>query len=255
MPAIAPALPNRRGERLFVELATTPHEVRAAQGLRFRVFSAELGAKLKGDAHGLDVDAFDSVCQHLLVREANSGRIIGCTRLLTDTNARKIGRFYSESEFDLAAITKLPGRLLEIGRTCIDPEYRQGAAIAVLWSGLAGFIQQHRFDYLFGCASVPLGVDDIQAAAIMNRVRRQAMAGPELRVTPRAPLLSAQVPDDVLDAPLPPLLKAYLRLGAKACGEPCRDPDFGVADVFILLRVADLNPTYSRHFIERAGAI
>ena len=255
MPAIATALPTRRGDRLFVELAATPHEVREAQALRFRIFSAELGAKLKGDAQGLDSDAFDGVCQHLLVREINSGRLIGCTRLLTDTNARKIGGFYSEGEFDLAPITKLPGRLLEIGRTCIDPEYRQGAAIAVLWSGLAGFIHLHGFDYLFGCASVPLGDDDIQAAAIMNRVRRQAMAGPDLRVTPRAPLLSAQVPGDVLDAPLPPLLKAYLRLGAKACGEPCRDPDFGVADVFILLRVADLNPTYSRHFIERAGAI
>ena len=251
MPAIAPVLPIRRGERLFVELAATAQEVREAQSLRFRVFGEELGATLKGGAHGLDVDAFDGVCQHLLVREVETGRLVGCTRLLTDTCARTIGRFYSESEFDLGPVARLPGRLLEIGRTCIAPDYRQGAAIAVLWSGLAGFMQLHGCDYLFGCASVPLGADDIQAAAIMNRIRRQGMTGPDLRVTPRVPLRSTQVPDDVLDAPLPPLLKAYLRLGARACGEPCRDPDFAVADVLVLLRVADLNPVYARHFIER----
>ena len=87
----------------------------------------------------------------------------------------------------------------------------------------------------------------------MNRIRRAALAGPEIRVVPRVPLLNAQVPDDVLDAPLPSLLKAYIRAGAKACGEPCRDPDFGVADVLMLLNVAELNPAYSRHFIERAA--
>ncbi|WP_295388027.1 GNAT family N-acyltransferase [uncultured Thiodictyon sp.] len=254
MPAIAPAVPLRRGARLFVELATSAYEVREAQSLRFRVFGEEFGAKLKGGHQGLDVDDFDSVCQHLLVREANTGRVVGCTRLLTDTNAQRSGCFYSQGEFDLGPVATLPGRKLEIGRTCIAPDYRQGAAIAVLWSGLAGFIQLHGFDYLFGCASIPLGADDIQAAAIMNRIRRQAMAAPELRVNPRVPLLSSAVPDAVLDAPLPPLLKAYFRLGARACGEPCRDPDFGVADVLILLRVAELNPAYSRHFIERADA-
>ena len=253
MPAIAPALPVKRGERLFVELASTAHDVREAQALRFSVFGQELGANLKGGDPGLDVDEFDRVCQHLLVREVNSGRVVGCTRILTDSNARRIGHFYSETEFDLTPVTELPGRLLEIGRTCISREYRQGAAIAVLWSGLAGFIHLHGFDYLFGCASVPLGDGDLQAAAAMNRIRRQAMTGPRLRVTPRRPLLSSGIPEDVLDAPLPALLKAYIRLGARACGEPCRDPDFGVADVLMLLPVADLNPTYSRHFIERAA--
>jgi putative hemolysin len=80
------------------------------------------------------------------------------------------------------------------------------------------------------------------------------MTPPDLRVSPRVPLLHAHTDEDVLDAPLPPLLKAYLRLGARAAGEPCRDLDFGVADVLVLLRVTDLNPTYARHFLERAGA-
>ncbi|MBK1721741.1 GNAT family N-acetyltransferase [Thiocystis violacea] len=250
MVASASALTVKRGERLFVEIATSEQEVREAQRLRYRVFALEMGAKLDS-AEGVDSDALDDYCQHLLVRESKSGQVVGCTRMLSDEDAARFGRFYSEGEFELSAITGLSGRLLEVGRTCIAPEFRSGSAIAVLWSGLAGLIQMHGYDYLFGCASVPLGENDIQAAAIMNRLRRQAMAPEELRVTPRAPLLTTQVPDDILDAPLPPLLRTYVRLGAKACGEPCRDPDFGVADVLMLLNVDALNPAYSRHFLDR----
>ncbi|MEA3275218.1 MAG: GNAT family N-acyltransferase [Pseudomonadota bacterium] len=253
MSAIARVLPVRRGNRLFVELAAGPEDVQAAQALRYKVFGEEMGASLQGSECGLDVDEFDPYCQHLLVRESETGSVVGCTRILSDENARRIGRFYSDSEFELGAIRALRGRMLEVGRTCIAPEYRQGAGIAVLWSGLAGFINLHGFDYLFGSASLPLGEQDTQAAAIMNRLRRQAMAGPELRVTPRVPLLESQVPDAVLDAPLPALLKAYVRLGAKACGEPCRDTDFGVADVLMLLDVEQLNPAYSRHFLKRVA--
>ncbi|WP_295881227.1 GNAT family N-acyltransferase [uncultured Thiohalocapsa sp.] len=249
----ASALPVRRGERLYVELAAGPEAIRQAQALRYRVFGEELGARLKHGHAGLDIDAFDAYCHHLLVRETKSDAVVGCTRLLHGDVARRIGGFYSENEFHLGAIADLPGRLLEVGRTCISPDCRQGAAIAVLWSGIAGYIQLHGIDYLFGCASVPLGEGDVQAAAIMNRLRRQAMAPAALRVTPKAPLLRTDVPAEVLDAPLPALLKAYVRLGARACGEACRDPDFAVGDVLMLLDLADLNPTYARHFLERVG--
>ncbi|QIK38392.1 GNAT family N-acetyltransferase [Caldichromatium japonicum] len=250
MVASVSASTTKRGERLYVEIATSRAAVREAQALRYRVFGEEMGAQLKGEP-GYDHDEFDDYCQHLLVRDSRTGRVVGCTRLLTDTSAQQIGRFYSEGEFDLSAIKRLNGRLLEVGRTCIATEFRQGPAIAVLWSGLAGFIQIHGFDYLFGCASLPLGEYDLQAAAIMNRLRRQALAPEEYRVKPRLPLLTTQVADEVLDAPLPPLLRTYIRLGAKVCGEPCRDPDFGVADVLILLNIDQLNPAYSRHFLER----
>jgi putative hemolysin len=246
-------LPVLRGNRLYADLASGPEDVRAAQALRYKVFGEEMGARLKGHESELDVDEFDAFCHHLLVRESCSGRVVGCTRLLTDENARRVGRFYSEGEFDLGPIQGLAGRLLEVGRTCIAPEYRQGAGIAVLWAGLAGFIRLQGIDYLFGCASMPLGEQDTQAAAIMNRVRRQAMATEDVRVAPRVPLLASHVPDEVLDAPLPPLLKAYIRLGARACGEPCRDRDFDVADVLMLLDINELNSAYSRHFLERAA--
>jgi putative hemolysin len=253
MGASAPRLPLRRGDRLYAELASGPDDVREAQALRSRVFAEEMGARLKSREPGLDEDELDPYCQHLLVRESAGGRVVGCTRLLSDGNAGRFGRFYSESEFELDAVRKLPGRILEVGRTCIAPEYRQGAGIAVLWSGLAGFIHLNGIDYLFGCASMPLGERDTQAAAVMNRLRRHAMSPPGMRVTPRDPLRPHRTSEDVLDAPLPPLLKAYIRLGAKACGEPCRDPDFGVADVLMLLDVDELNPAYSRHFVERAA--
>ncbi len=253
MAAIASALSNRRGERLFVELAADAGAVREAQALRYQVFGEEMGARLPSAHAGLDVDALDPYCQHMVVRETDSGRVVGCTRLLRDTDARRAGRFYAEGEFAMDALVALPGRLLELGRTCIAPSYRCGSAIAVLWSGVAAYIRLQGIDFLFGCASVALGEDDVQAAAIMNRLRRLAMTPASLRVAPRAPLLNSNVPDDVLDAPLPPLLKAYLRLGAKVCGEPCRDPSFGVADVLMLLDVSELNPAYSRHFLERVA--
>ncbi len=253
MVASASALAAKRGERLFVELASCEAEVREAQALRYRVFGEEMGARLPGAEDHLDRDALDDYCQHLLVREAKTGQVVGSTRILTDENAARLGRYYSEGEFDLGPIRALPGRKLEVGRTCIAADFRQGSAIAVLWSGLAGFVHLHGFDYLFGCASVPLGERDVQAAAIMNRLRRQAMAPESLRVSPRVPLLTTSVPDAILDAPLPTLLRAYVRLGARACGEPCRDPDFGVGDVLMLLNVDELNPTYSRHFLERAA--
>lgn len=250
MAATTPALAAKRGERLYVELASCEEAVREAQALRYRVFGEEMGATLKGGEPGLDVDELDPLCQHLLVREAKTGRVVGCTRILTDEGTARRGRFYSEGEFDLGPITALPGRKLEVGRTCIAREFRQGSAIAVLWSGLAAFIQLHGFDYLFGCASLPLGEQDVQAAAIMSRLRRQALAPEPLRVTPRVPLHATEVPEGI-DPPLPALVRAYVRLGAKACGEPCRDADFQVADVLMLLDIDELNPAYSRHFLER----
>ncbi len=253
MGAPSTALPVKRSKRLIVELASNPEQILEAQALRYQVFGVEMGAKLKGGERGLDVDEFDPFCQHLLVRESGSGRVVGCTRILTDQDARRIGRFYSEDEFELGAIRALPGRLLEVGRTCIAREYRGGSGMAVLWSGLARFVHGHGFDYLFGCASVPLGERGTQAAAIMNRLRRQAMAEAGVRVTPRLPLPPIPVADDVLDAPLPPLLNAYVRLGAKACGAPCLDPDFGIADVLMLLNVRELDCTYARHFMERVS--
>lgn len=250
---VMPALEARRSKsRLYYELATTIDDIHASQALRYRVFAEELGANVDGTEQSRDVDKFDPYCQHLLVREGASGKIIASTRLLLDHQAKLAGGFYSAGEFDLTPVLAMPGRRLEIGRTCVDPGYRRGAAIAVLWSGLAAFVKTNQIDMLFGCASVAMTDGGIHAQAIMNRVRQHAMTDANCRVTPHNPLppLPGNAAETV-SAPLPPLLKAYFRLGARACGEPCYDPAFNCADILVLVNVEDIDASYTRHFLDR----
>ena len=218
-----------------------------AQALRYRVFGEECGARLEGAELGLDCDGFDAHCSHLGVRDLASGELVATTRLLDHSTARRLGRFYSEGEFRLHGLARLDGPTLEIGRTCVAAAYRNGATIAVLWGALAEILNEGDYRYLMGCASIPMRDGGIQARAVMQRLRERHLCTEHLRAEPRQPLPPLNVPDN-LTAELPPLLKAYMRLGAKICGEPCWDPDFQVADVFILLKRDELCPRYARHF-------
>ena len=134
---------ERRAQRnLVVTLATSPSEVLAAQKLRWRVFVEELGARLNTPVQGVDSDRFDAHCAHLIVRDEDNGRIVGCYRILSPDAARRTGGYYSETEFDLGRLDHLRPQMVEIGRACIDADYRQNAAvIALLWSGLARYMQ------------------------------------------------------------------------------------------------------------------
>jgi len=253
MSALLNVAANRRKNRLYVELASTIDDIRASQALRYRVFAGELGAEVKGSA-GLDEDHFDPYCQHLLVKESATGKVIASTRLLLGEQALKAGGFYSESEFEMERLYDLPGRSVEVGRTCVDPSFRQGAAIAVLWSGLADFIKQFEISHLFGCASIEMDDGGVVAQAIMNNVRQHAMTDQQWRVAPKNPLPALPAgAEQVVSAPLPPLLKAYFRLGAKACGEPCFDPHFNCADILVLVDVAKMDASYTRHFLDRVS--
>jgi putative hemolysin len=231
-----------RAERLHGHAA-----LREAQALRYRVFSTEFGALLQGIETGLDSDEFDAHCDHIGVRDLDSGELVATTRLLDNLMASGLGRFYSEGEFNLDGLAELDSPILEIGRTCVHPAYRNGATIAVLWGALADALNQGGYRYLMGCASISMRDGGIQAQAIMQRIRERYLSTELLRANPRNPLPPLDVSENVI-AQTPPLLKAYLRLGAKICGEPCWDPDFQVADVFILLKRDDLCPRYARHF-------
>lgn len=234
--------------RFVVGFATTAEAIRETQRLRYAIFAGEMGAQIDGD--GIDADAFDPWCRHLTVHDTATGQLVACTRILTDDQARFAGGFYSAGEFDLAMVDRLPGRVMEIGRTCVHRDYRSGAAIATLWQGIAAFITRHGFDYLFGCASIGLEDGGAKAHAILAQIRAKYLAPDHLRVRPLNPLPAADV-TPTEKAKLPPLLKAYVSLGAKACGEPCWDPEFNCADVFMLLDVSELNPRYARHFLGR----
>lgn len=240
----------REKSRLFAEFALTPEAIREAQRLRYEVFQAEYGVAFDTD-DGLDQDEFDAYCYHLLVREQSSGRVIAYTRLLSGENAGKAGGFYSEHEFDLQGLkSHLNGRVLEVGRTCVHPDFRSGAAITVLWSALAEFLLAENYQYLLGCASISLLDGGVQFAALMPMLIEKHLCESRFRVMPRRGLhIDA---DAVVPMALPPLLKAYMRMGAEVCGEACWDPAFNCADVFVLLDVAKLSAKYAQKFMAKA---
>ena len=221
--------------------------VREAQALRYRVFSEAYAADLGDADNALDQDRFDAHCQHLGVRDLASGELAATTRLLDHHAVSCLGHFYSEQEFTLHGLAELDGAVLEIGRTCVAPGYRNGAAIAVLWGALAKVLMRGQYRYLMGCASISMADGGVQAHAIMQRLRERYLCHEHLHAEPHQPLPALDVPANVI-AELPPLLKAYMRLGAKICGEPSYDPHFQVADVFVLLKRDQLCPRYARHF-------
>lgn len=234
---------------LQVSVATSAEDIAATQRLRHQVFVEEMGAKLPRDGSGLESDEFDPHCIHLMVTDQRCGQLVGSTRLLLDGGARQAGMYYSETEFHLQPVLSLDGKLMEVGRTCIHPEYRTGAAIRTLWNGIAGQVVEHDIDYLFGCASLPMDHQGAHAQAIMDRIRPRYFTTPELRVAPRLALTEIFPLPHNAPVVLPALLKAYLRLGARVGGEACWDPVFNVADVFVLLQREQLAPRYSRSFL------
>jgi len=141
--------------------------------------------------------------------------------------------------------------MVEIGRSCIDAEYRTGAVITLLWSGLARFMVENGYDYLMGCASIGMADGGHNAANIYNALQER-MADVEYHVFPRNPLPVEQLANDN-PAEVPPLLKGYLRAGAQVCGAPAWDPDFNTADLLIMLSMSRVDNRYARHFVERQG--
>lgn len=241
-----------RVNRFSISVAGSAGEIEECQRLRYDIFASEMGASLHSD-DGLDRDDFDPFCYHLLVRDTRNGTVIATTRLLDNEGAARAGGFYSESEFDLANIRALGGRFLEVGRTCIHSDYRRGAALPILWQGLARFTLVDDIDYLFGCASIPLAGGSSYVHGVADFLRTHHLAAEDLRVVPRVPLGPPEGAASV-DAIVPTLLKAYLRQGAVICGEPCLDSDFGVADVFVLVKREHITQRYTRHFLDRVSA-
>lgn len=233
------SLITRETRRLSVGLAGDAHERRAAQRLRWQVFAGELGAKLESPEPGIDQDIFDPYCEHLVVRDG--AEVVGTYRLLPPEGARRLGLYYSETEFDLIRLRGIRHDIVEVGRSCIAPRYRTGAVIALLWSGLARYMLANGHGYLAGCASTSLA-----AAPALER-RAEHLAPVEYRVTPRRRLPAAGSLST--GQALPPLVKGYLRAGAWVCGEPAWDPEFNCADFFMLLPLARIEARYARHFL------
>jgi putative hemolysin len=238
------ARPARRN--LSVSLAQSEREIHDAQKLRYQIFAGELGANLQTRTPGVDHDIYDPYCEHLVVRDENSGAVVGTYRILSPEKARKIGSYYSETEFDLTRLQHLRPRMVEIGRSCVHADYRTGATITMLWAGLAKYMMENNYDYLIGCASISMA-DGGHAAASIYSGLGEHMSPLEYRVFARCPLPLAALKSD-LPAEVPPLIKGYLRAGAYVCGDPAWDPDFNTADLPMLMPMSRLAGRYVKHF-------
>ncbi|MFF4345976.1 GNAT family N-acetyltransferase [Streptomyces sp. NPDC001530] len=240
-----PAAPTR----YTVSLARDEADVRAAQRLRHDVFAGEMGALLSTPQPGLDIDAFDAYCDHLLVRDTVTGQVVGTYRLLPPERAPIAGRLYSESEFDLGPLAGIRSGLVEVGRSCVHPDHRDGAVIGLIWAGIARYMVDGGHEWLAGCCSIPLADGGALAAGTWDRVQAKHLAPEEYLVRPLLPWEPPAGAAPQGGTELPPLLRGYLRLGAWVCGQPAHDPDFGVADLYVLLSMRRVNPRYLRHFL------
>jgi putative hemolysin len=271
-PCGLPEIIGRLGT-LEVRLARTTKDIRRCQRLRFKVFYEEMGAK--SDARALisrrDIDAYDRLCDHIMVidREGKLNRfglkkpkVIGTYRLLRSDVARAAGvDFYTSGEYDLSGFLAANAglRLLELGRSCVLEPYRNKRTVELLWHGVWRYILHHRIDVMFGCASFE-GVDAARLALPLAFLDRHAAGDRTARVRALAAL---RVPMDGMSAEaldlkaamkaMPPLIKGYLRLGATFGDGAVIDRQFGTTDVFVTLRVADIDPRYVEYYGADAG--
>jgi len=238
---------GRHRGRLAVSLAHSAAAVEEVQRLRYQVFGHELGA-IGAEAKLLDRDRFDPHCDHLLVRDTRANWVVGTYRILTPVAAARAGGFYSEQEFDLHGLAALRPHLVEVGRACVDADYRNGAVIALLWSGLVRYARNCGYRYLMGCGSVPMADGADKAGRICSYATQMHLSPPQWRVTPRVPFAYTPTESVGTKPGLPALLKGYLRAGAYVCGEPAWDRDFGTADFLVLLPLERISDRYANHF-------
>ncbi len=237
-----------------VSLAHSEEEVLEAQRLRYKVFVEELGARIPAPLPNHDIDRYDPFCEHLIVRESHADRIVGTYRILSPDAARRIGGYYSESEFRINRLQILRSRMVEVGRSCIHPDFRSGAVITLLWAGLAEYMVSNNYEYLMGCASIGMADGGHNAANLFAQLDAAHIAPAEYRTFPQHGLPFERLTNGQ-PALIPPLIKGYLRIGAWVCGQPAWDPDFNTADLLMLLPMSRMNPRYMRHFIKPAEPV
>ena len=250
-PGTGPALRAGAGPDFLVRFAAGEDDILAAQRLRYRVFVTELGGDgpLVDHVRGLERDRFDAVAQHLLlIDRAHPGgeAVVGVYRLLDDAAAARAGQFYTEGEYDLTVLRAGGRRLLELGRSCIDPAYRGGQAMVWLWQALAAEVGARGIDVLFGVASFH-GRDVAALAQPLAFLHHGHLAPPDLRVRARVFQTMDLVPARQIDRraallATPALIKAYLRLGGFVGEGAFVDHAFNTTDVCLLLDVARMKP-------------
>src|SRR5437667_8428322 len=241
--------PKARQPKYAARLARSADELRRAQRLRFEVFNLELGEGLaESYATGADVDPFDEFCDHLIVEELPTGEIVGTYRLQTGARAAANIGYYSEREFDFTPYEPLRGEMIELGRACVHAEHRNFNLLHLLWRGIARYACERNARFLIGCSSLT-SQDPIEGVAMYYPLRGKHLASPKWRTVPH-PALRVDV--DRVSAsctPPPKLMRAYLSIGAKICGPPAMDREFGTIDFLTLLDLHALPAIVRAHFL------
>lgn len=242
-----------------VSIARNADDLKAAQRLRYDVFVRELGGggdMVDHDA-GLEQDRFDPFFDHLLLHDETRGQVIGVYRMLRSDQARAAGQFYSEDEYDLTPLRSSGRNLLELGRSCLHPDYRGGMAMHYLWSALAAYVAEHNIEILFGVASFH-GTDAQALAAPLSLLHHRHLAPPAVRVRARPASFQSMnlISEDALDRraamlQVPALIKAYLRLGGVVGEGAWIDRTFNTTDVCLVMDTAQLNARQSRLYTAR----
>ncbi len=257
---IATGFGELRAGNLGVRVATSPEEVDAALALRYRIFFDEMGATPDPAAAAArqDRDEFDAVADHLLVVDHEIGPgpegVVGTYRMMRQGAADRIGRFYSADEYDIGTILHFPGRVLELGRSCVDAAYRGRAVMQLLWRGIATYVSHHGIDLMFGCASLP-GTDPDALAVELTYLYGHHLAPPALRprALPDRYVEMRRMDVDLIDPRranhmLPPLIKGYLRLGGFIGDGAVVDRQFNTTDVAIVVKADTVTDKYLKHY-------
>lgn len=253
-------LEELRAGNLGVRLASATEEMDAVQALRYRVFYQEMGARPDAAtaASHRDRDDFDAIADHLLVVDHDKGEgpqsVVGTYRLIRREGAEKLGRWYSEAEYDVSRLVAYPAPVLELGRSCVDAAYRSRGTLQLLWDGIAAYVFRHDIALMFGCASLP-GTDLGLLADQLTYLHAFHLAPEELR--PRA------LPERFIEmrrkdpasidkratlAALPPLVKGYLRLGGFVGDGAVLDDQFNTTDVSVVVKTDLVTQKYRKHY-------
>ena len=255
---------THRAGALEVRLAANDAEVEAAQRLRYRIFFEEEGARATEEARasGLDVDAYDPVCDHLLVFDHArvDAPVVGTYRLLRQSVAARHGGFYSAGEFDLGPLLAGAGtglQLLELGRSCVAADFRDAPTISLLWRGIASYLKANGIGHMFGCGSLQ-GVEVGEHAQALAYLHHHHLAPPELRAyawEDSGRVECDRLPVGSYDAraaarALPPLIKGYLRVGAMIGDGGSLDRDFNTIDVFVIMPVDRITERYAARYMQ-----
>lgn len=266
----APGMVLGRKGSMQVRLARDPDDVAAAQAVRYRVFYEELSARPDSatERSRRDSDAFDDICDHLLVIESverpddpdavytYDGEVVGTYRLLRQEVAERTAGFYTQDEFDIAALIdrKPEARFLELGRSCVLKAYRTKPVVELLWQGIWNYVRLHKLDVMLGCASM-IGTDLDTLALPLSFLHHRFRAPEEWRVRAQPEqyvelnrLAADEIDDREAMRALPPLIKGYLRLGAHIGDGAVVDDQFNTTDVLIILPVSSINARYFSHF-------